>query len=163
MECDPYPSSQSDCDMETTLPFDELTKKRDVAAANGSVTFHFLVWAPLPNKWDPIPVVKVGLGQATALWIGDDPSNWASTGLVSAPVQIRNKAVQSGKSGKSGKSGNDFPPGAATAALVEGNDRASRGTGAVTVVIVGVIAVILGAGGGVVASGGRRRRRHART
>ena len=53
MECDPYPSSQSDCDMETTLPFDELTKKRDVAAANGSVTFHFLVWPLCPTSGIP--------------------------------------------------------------------------------------------------------------
>jgi hypothetical protein len=88
-ECDAGPVSLDDCDMLTTLTYDQLTGKRVYAAANGSVSsFHFVVWSPLPAKWDPASVITVGPGHPTSLWIGDDPSQWATTGIVSAPVQI---------------------------------------------------------------------------
>jgi hypothetical protein len=160
MECDPYPSSQSDCDMITTLPYDQLTKRRDLAGANGSVTFHFLLWAPLPNGWDAGSVLKVGRGNPTALWIGDDPSHWASSGLVSAPVQITNKAVKATKSGKSRK---DTRPRNATAALADKSISSPHRTSAITVALVAVVAVIAGVAGGVVATSGRRRRRVAQS
>lgn len=87
-ECKPAPASLGDCDMLTTLGFDQLTKRRVLAKTDGSVTVHFLVWAPLPNKWDPGSVIRVGPGHPVALWIGDDPSHWATSGLVSAPVIV---------------------------------------------------------------------------
>ncbi len=90
-ECDAEPNSSNDCDMITTLPVDQLSKERVPAAANGSVTFHFLVWAPLPDGWDPYSVIRVDATHPTALWIGDDPSQWATTGLVSAPVLVNSK------------------------------------------------------------------------
>jgi hypothetical protein len=93
-ECDADPNASSDCDMGTTLPFDEVTKERAPAAANGSVTFHFLVWSPLPDKWDPYSGIRVGPGYPTSLWIGDDPSEWATTGIVTAPLTIATKAAE---------------------------------------------------------------------
>ncbi len=155
MECDPNPSSQSDCDMETTLPYDQITKRRDVAAANGSVTFHFLLWAPLPNAWDAGSVIKVGPGHPTALWIGDDPSNWAGSGLVSAPVRIVNKVAKSGKGARE-----------AASALSNKSNGITHGTSAVTVAVIAVVAVIVLIVATVAATagnGGRRRRRPART
>jgi hypothetical protein len=89
MECDAYPSSEDDCDLLTTLAHDQLTKLQVGAAGNGSVTIRFLLWAPLPQLWDPASVLKVGPGHPVALWVGDDPANWASTGVVSAPVLIK--------------------------------------------------------------------------
>ncbi len=160
MECDPYPSSQDDCDMITTLPYDQLTERRDLAAANGSVTFHFLLWAPLPNAWDAGSVIKVGPGNPTALWIGDDPSHWASSGLVSAPVQIANKAV---KSGKSKKPGNGASARHTTAALANKSGGPSHGSSAVTVVLVAALVVIAGVAGGIGLTTSKRRRRLARS
>jgi hypothetical protein len=162
MECDPNPSSQSDCDMETTLPYDQLTKRRDVPAANGSVTFHFLLWAPLPNTWDPGSVIKVGPGHPTALWIGDDPSNWAGSGLVSAPVQVVNKAAKPGKGPlKPGNGARD-----ASTVLSNKNDSSSHGLSAMTVALVAVVGVVVlaaGVAGGIAVSGGRRRHRPVRS
>ena len=157
MECDPYPSSQSDCDMITTLPYDQLTKRRDLAAANGSVTFHFLLWAPLPNSWDAGSLIKVGPGNPTALWIGDDPSRWASTGVVSAPVQITNKVSKAGKSRKGTRALH------ATMALADKSGSSSHGTGIPTVAWLAVCAVVIGVIGGMVATRGRHRRHRART
>ena len=71
-ECQPDPVSLNDCDMLTTLGYDQLTKRRVEAKPNGSVTIHFLVWAPLPNRWDTGSVIKVGPGHPTALWIGQE-------------------------------------------------------------------------------------------
>lgn len=98
MECQPHPTSESNCDVITVLPFDQLTKKRVPAAKNGSVTTHFLLWSPLPNRWDYASVLKVGPGRQVALWVGDDPSNWATTGLVSAPLLISAAGAQRGTS-----------------------------------------------------------------
>jgi hypothetical protein len=96
-ECDANPTSGDDCDTTTTLAFDQLTKIQVLAAANGSVTVHFLVWSPLPNSWDKYSVIQVGPGHPTSLWIGDDPSRWAATGLVSSPVVVGSKrAARSG-------------------------------------------------------------------
>jgi hypothetical protein len=91
-ECNPNPVSLDDCDMSTTLPFDQLSKRRVLAAANGSVTFHFLLWAPLPDKWDPASTLTVGPGHPLALWIGDDPSHWATTGIISPLVHVKDAA-----------------------------------------------------------------------
>jgi hypothetical protein len=77
--------------MLTTLNYDALTKRRVVASANGSVVIHFMVWSPLPDRWDPGSILTVGPGHPTALWVGDDPSNWATTGLVTAPVMVMGK------------------------------------------------------------------------
>lgn len=87
-ECDARPTSQNDCDQSTTLAYDALTKRRVEAAANGSVTVHFLLWAPLPDRWDPYSVITVGPKFRTTIWVGDDPSNWAVSGFVSPQVQI---------------------------------------------------------------------------
>src|SRR5579863_3300601 len=62
MECDAYPSSEDDCDLLTTLAHDQVTKLQVEAAGNGRVTIRFLLWAPLPQLWDPASVLKVGPG-----------------------------------------------------------------------------------------------------
>jgi hypothetical protein len=90
-ECDAHPTSQNDCDQSTTLTYDALTKRVVEAAANGSATVHFLLWAPLPDRWDPYSVITVGPQYQTTIWVGDDPSNWAVTGFVSPPVQISDR------------------------------------------------------------------------
>ena len=142
-ECQPDPVSLNDCDMLTTLGYDQLTKRRVEAKPNGSVTIHFLVWAPLPNRWDTGSVIKVGPGHPTELWIGDDPSHWATSGLVSAPVLIGNvpapvKKPAHHKAATQGASG-------------------SSGDGLLgTLVVVGVAA--LGVVGGLAATMGRRLR-----
>jgi hypothetical protein len=110
MECDADPASEDDCDVLTTLPYDDVTGKPVIPAANGSVTFHFLVWSPLPAAWDPASVITVGPGHPTAIWIGDDPSNWATTGLVSTPVTISARPVRPGKvDPRAGKPSTDKP------------------------------------------------------
>jgi len=100
MECDAHPTGPQDCDFLTTLTVDWLTKQRVAAKVNGSVTVHFLLWAPLPDKWDKENVIDVSAGQPSALWVGDDPSNWASTGVISAPVAIRTKAAHLPRAGR---------------------------------------------------------------
>jgi hypothetical protein len=95
-ECNAHPITGNDCDMLTTLTYDQLTKKPVSAKANGSVTVHFLVWSPLPNKWDPASVINVGPGHPTALWIGDDPSAWATTGFVTPALVVGQHKASSG-------------------------------------------------------------------
>lgn len=142
-ECEPDPVSLNDCDMMTTLGYDQLTKRRVEAKANGSVIIHFLVWAPLPNRWDAGSVIKVGPGHPTALWIGDDPSRWATTGLVSAPVSINNVTAPPKRSA--------HHKAATKAASGSSGDGLLR-----TLVVVGVVA--LGLVGGLAATMGRRLR-----
>jgi hypothetical protein len=148
-ECDPYPSSLSDCDMLTTLAYDQLTKLRVDAAGNGSVTIHFVVWAPLPQLWDPASVINVGPGHPVALWIGDDPSNWATTGVVSAPILINVIA---------GKRGTHRSVEGAVAAPISGSTvRTSHGTRVGAVIRISVLLFAVLAGAAVVVD--RRRRR----
>ncbi len=142
-ECDSAPSSADDCDMLTTLDYDPLTKFPVLAAANGSVTVHFLLWAALPNKWDPASVIKVGQGHPAALWIGDDPSSWASTGFVSAPVVIKAKGGQPGRHSSTRAAGN---PGNST-----------NGSSPGTIVVITFAALVVVAGFALTI--GRRRRR----
>ncbi|HUB70656.1 MAG TPA: hypothetical protein VL984_09550 [Acidimicrobiales bacterium] len=119
MECDAHPTSENDCDALTTLPYDQVTKDRVPASSDGSVTTHFLLWAPLPDRWDAGSVIEVGPGEPTALWVGDDPSNWSTTGLVTSPVTVASGTAQSadgagpatrgGHQGVRGKSGGSSP------------------------------------------------------
>jgi hypothetical protein len=92
-ECDAHPTSQNDCDQSTTLTYDALTKRRVEAAANGSVTVHFLLWAPLPDRWDPYSVITVGSKFPTTIWVGDDPSNWETSGFVSPSIKILGRSA----------------------------------------------------------------------
>jgi hypothetical protein len=141
-ECDVDPSSADDCDMLTTLDYDQLTKQPVLAKANGSVTVHFLLWSPLPNKWDPASVIKVGPGDPAALWIGDDPSNWAGTGVVSAPVPIKLKE------------GRPRPRPSSRAATGAANTGNGSGTGTVVPIVLAVLVVFAGSAVTI----GRRRR-----
>ena len=134
-ECDPRPATGNDCDEQTVLTYDQVTKKPVQAAQNGSVTIHFLIWSPLPDAWDPYSVIHVGPGHPTALWIGDDPSRWATTGIVSAPVQV-------------------------TAGPKKATDPSS-GTGLGTVVVIVLAAVAVSVGLALTVS--RRRSRQLRT
>jgi hypothetical protein len=151
-ECDPYPTSLSDCDMLTTLAYDELTKLRVEAAGNGSVTIHFLIWTPLPQTWDPASVVSIGPGHPVALWIGDDPSNWATTGVVSAPVAI--------KTATSKHVTHHAPKAGGTSGAATGSTRShGLGVGGIVAVVVVVLAVL---SGGAVSFDRRRKRGSAR-
>lgn len=148
-ECDADPSSLNDCDVLTTLPYDQLTKRRVLAAANGSVVTHFLLWSPLPDKWDPVSVITVGPGHPATLWVGDDPSQWATTGVVSAPVSI---------SGPGSKSSAGAPAPEASARLARSSSSSSSPTGVVVLVAVAAGAALAGVGVGVGVVFSRRRR-----
>ena len=146
-ECDANPVSSGDCDALTTLTFDQLTKKPVSANSNGSVTVHFLVWSPLPNKWDPYSVIKVGPGHPVALWIGDDPSHWATMGLVSPPLVVTKTALEPSPAAVGPGSG---------ASLAAGSPPRSSSTGW----LVALLLTAFGLGAGFALVIGRRRRRN---
>jgi hypothetical protein len=148
MECDAHPSSEDDCDLLTTLAHDQLTKLQVEANGNGSVTIRFLLWAPLPQLWDPASVLKVGPGHPVALWVGDDPSNWASTGVVSAPVRIM---------AANGKPATHSSVKGAIAPVTAHRAVTSHGTSAGEIIALGAIIFVVLAGTAVTVQ--RRRRR----
>ena len=150
-ECNAAPTSISNCDVLTTLEYDQLTKRRVLAAANGSVKIHFLLWAPLPDKWDPGSVIDVSRGHATALWIGDDPSEWASTGFVTPTVQVLGAPAKPGHTAP-GKLDHGGTTGAVPGAS------ASHGPDRATEMAIGGLAAVAVAAALVVVIGWRRRR-----
>ena len=146
LECDAAPASSNDCDLLTILTYDQLTKRRVEAAANGSVTIHFLLWSPLPDKWDPASVITVGHSHPTALWIGDDPSEWATTGLVSSPVVV---------GGQVKKAGTGSPRRVVASDPLR--PESAGGSDLTAIFVVGVAALLVVAAGAVF-MGARRRR-----
>jgi hypothetical protein len=137
-ECAPNPTSSIDCDQSTTLTYDPVTRKPVRAAANGSVTVHFLLWSPLPNTWDPSSVIDVGPGHPAAIWVGDDPSNWVS-GFVTRPIQILSR-------------GTSHAPRRQVVAAAVASSGGSPAASNWTIVAIGLVC-LAGAAGGAIAFG----------
>ena len=147
MECDAHPTSENDCDALTTLPYDQVTKDRVAAGSDGSVTTHFLLWAPLPDRWDAGSVIEVGPGDPTALWVGDDPSNWSTTGFVTNPVTVASGTAQAADGAAP-----------ATRAGHQGDPGKRSGSSPTVLIIVVAAAVLLA----VLLAGALTSRRHRR-